>query len=260
MIDATPANIIPPDIRYSDLKDRVVFISGGATGIGADLVEAFLGQEAIVVFADIDAIAGEAIASPARGRAHFKHCDVTDHTALVQAIDEAEALGGLDVLINNAANDQRMKLASVGPDDWSWSVDVNLRHQFFAAQRAASYMAPRGRGSIINFGSVAPEIMVPDLAVYSICKSGIRGLTRSLAKDLGPIGIRVNTIVPGAVLTEKQRNLWYPDQEAIDAIVSKQCLRRELAGRDIANMALFLASDASAACTAQDFIVDGGIL
>ena len=121
-------------------------------------------------------------------------------------------------------------------------------------------MQARGRGSIINFGSVAPGIMVPDLAVYSACKAAIRGLTRSLARDLGPFGIRVNTILPGAILTAKQRSLWYPDQAAIDAMVSRQCLRRELDGGDVAQMALFLASDASAACTAQDFIVDGGIL
>ena len=185
---------------------------------------------------------------------------MTDDVALHAAIDAAEALGGLDILVNNAANDQRLGIDAVTAADWQRLVDVNLRHQFFASQRAAHHMATRGRGSIIMFGSVAPEIKVPNLAVYSACKSAIRGLTRSLAKDLGVVGIRVNAILPGAILTEKQRTLWYPDQAAIDAMTDQQCLSRELTGRDVAEMALFLASDVSAACTAQNFIVDGGIL
>lgn len=249
-----------PLARYRDLQGRVVFISGGATGIGRDLVRTFVAQEADVVFVDIDRAAGEALAAASHGRATFIACDVTDDAALRDAIDRAEARGGLDVLINNAANDLCLPLDEVTAADWRSLVDVNLRHQFFASQRAAGHMIPRGRGSIINFGSVAPEIMVPDLAVYSVCKSAVRGLTRSLAKDLGAHGIRVNSILPGAVLTEKQRTLWYPDQAAIDSMVSRQCIRRELCGQDIAQMALFLASDVSAACTAQDFIVDGGIL
>jgi NAD(P)-dependent dehydrogenase (short-subunit alcohol dehydrogenase family) len=139
-------------------------------------------------------------------------------------------------------------------------VDVNLRHQFFAAQRACAHMIPRKRGSIINFASVAPEIMVPNLSVYNTCKAAVRGLSRSLARDMGGHGIRVNSILPGAILTPKQRQLWYPDQASIDGMVDQQCLKRELCGQDVAQMALFLASDVSAGCTAQDFIVDGGIL
>jgi NAD(P)-dependent dehydrogenase (short-subunit alcohol dehydrogenase family) len=245
---------------YPDLEGRVVFISGGASGIGRDLVEAFAGQRATVLFVDLDEAAGTALARLLGGGVQFLRCDVTDDSALKDAVDQAETMGGLDVLINNAANDLRLALAEVTADDWQRLVDVNLRHQFFASQRAAHHMAPRGCGSIINFGSVAPEIMVPNLAVYSACKSAVRGLTRSLAKDLGPSGIRVNSILPGAVLTEKQRTLWYPDQVSIDAMVSQQCIKRELSGWDVAQMALFLASDVSLACTAQDFIVDGGIL
>ncbi|MEL6997831.1 MAG: SDR family oxidoreductase [Pseudomonadota bacterium] len=246
--------------RYADLADRAVLISGGASGIGSDLVLAFADQGAKVLFVDLNVDEGEELATATCGRARFVHCDVTDDRALAAAIDEAEAMGGLDVLINNAGNDQRLDLADVDADAWQRLVDVNLRHQFFASQRAARYMTPRGRGSIINFGSVAPEIMVPNLAVYSACKSAVRGLTRSLARDLGEHGIRVNSILPGAILTEKQRTLWYPDQASIDRMVSQQCLKRELDGRDVAQMALFLASDVSSACTAQDFIVDGGIL
>ncbi|MGD1923775.1 MAG: SDR family NAD(P)-dependent oxidoreductase [Paracoccaceae bacterium] len=246
--------------RYADLADRAVFISGGASGIGSDLVLAFAQQGARVLFVDLNVDEGEKLATATGGRARFIQCDVTEDRALAAAIDEAEAMGGLDVLINNAGNDQRLDLAEVDADAWQRLVDVNLRHQFFASQRAARYMMPRGRGSIINFGSVAPEIMVPNLAVYSACKSAVRGLTRSLARDLGEHGIRVNSILPGAILTEKQRTLWYPDQASIDRMVSQQCLKRELDGRDVAQMALFLASDVSSACTAQDFIVDGGIL
>ncbi|MEM1345985.1 MAG: SDR family oxidoreductase [Pseudomonadota bacterium] len=249
-----------PLATYTDLKDRIVFISGGASGIGEDLVTAFCTQGARVVFVDLDEGAGNALASASEGRALFLPCDVTDDTALVAAIDRAEALGGLDVLINNAGNDQRFDLTEITPERWQQTVDVNLRHQFFASQRAAAHMATRGRGSIVNFGSVAPEIKVPNLAVYSACKAAVRGLTRSLAKDLGPHGIRVNAILPGAILTEKQRRLWYRDQAAIDAMVTRQCLARELCGADVAQMALYLASDVSLACTAQDFIVDGGIL
>ena len=244
--------------RYADLAGRVTFISGGATGIGRDLVAAFTAQEAWVVFADIDIEAGRAL--QAETGAEFLECDVTDETRLQDAIDHADAQGGLEILVNNAARDQRMPVADVTPDEWSQLVDVNLRHQFFAAQRACHHMIPRGRGSIINFGSVAPEIMVPNLTVYNTCKSAIRGLTRSLAKDMGGHGIRVNSILPGAILTPKQRAIWYPDQASIDVLVDQQCLKRELCGQDVAQMALFLASDASSACTAQDFIVDGGIL
>jgi len=249
-----------PLVQYTDLKDRVVFVSGGASGIGRDLVEAFAAQDARVLFVDIAEVEGHALAASTGGKATFVPCDVTDDSALGAAIDQAEAMGGLDVLINNAANDLRMDFAGVTADQWQSAIDVNLRHQFFASQRAAPYMASRGHGSIINFGSVAPEIKVPNLAIYSACKAAARGLTRSLAKDLGPSGIRVNTILPGAVMTEKQRKLWYPDQASIDQMVAQQCISRVLCGADIAQMALFLASDASAACTAQDFIVDGGIL
>ena len=248
-----------PVARYADLDGKTVFISGGATGIGRDLVLAFAAQNARVLFVDIDIGAGTELAAASAGRARFVPCDVTDNAALTGAIDQAEQMGGLDVLINNAANDLRQDTGDVTPEDWQSLFDVNLRHQFFASQRAAHHMGPRGRGAIVNLGSVAPQLKVPNLAVYSTCKSAVRGLTRSLARDFGPLGIRVNSIAPGAVLTEKQRKLWYPDQASIDRIVAQQCIARELSGQDIAHMALFLASDASAACTAQEFIVDGGI-
>ncbi|MFV0475434.1 MAG: SDR family NAD(P)-dependent oxidoreductase [Pikeienuella sp.] len=249
--------------RYPDLAGRTVFISGGATGIGADLVAAFHEQGAEVVFVDINRQAGEALRDRLSGAAagpHFIPCDVTDDDALRAALADAESRGGLEVLVNNAANDTRRRLEDVDAAAWSAAVDVNLRHQFVAAQAAAGWMKGRKRGVIINFASVAPEITVSDLSVYNICKAGVRGLTRSLAKDLGPFGIRVNSILPGAILTARQRELWFPDQATIDAMVAQQCLPIELNGGHVAAMALFLASDAAAGCTAQNFIVDGGVI
>lgn len=250
---------MPPIARYADLEGKGVFISGGATGIGADLVTAFAEQGARVTFADIDAASGAALAAGLSGAA-FRLCDVTDDDALTQALGAVEAEGGLEILVNNAANDTRHDIEEIDAERWRAMVDVNLRHQFVAARVAAGFMKPRGRGVIVNFGSVAPEMMVENLAVYSMCKAAVRGLTRSLARDLGPVGIRVNSILPGCILTERQRELWFDDQAKIDAVVERQCLRRELCGRDVAEMALFLASDVSAACTAQDFIVDGGMI
>ena len=252
--------MVQPVARYADLEGKGVFITGGATGIGADLVIAFAEQGARVAFVDIDAVAGEALAARIPGQVLFHDCDVTDDDALVGAMNAMEARGGLDILVNNAANDTRHDIGEIDADRWRAIVDVNLRHQFVAARAAAGLMKPRGKGVIVNFGSIAPEMMVENLSVYSMCKAGVRGLTRSLARDLGPFGIRANSILPGCILTDRQRELWFRDQAAIDAVVERQCLRRELCGRDVAEMVLFLASDVSAACTAQDFIVDGGMV
>lgn len=250
--------------RYTDLTGRTVFVSGGASGIGADVVAAFHEQGCDVVFVDIDEHAGNLLQTKLTRKNRtplFIPCDVTDNDALTAALEKAEARGdGIDVLINNAANDTRIPIADVTEYAWNSAVDVNLKHQFFAAQTVGRWMQKRKRGSIINFGSVAPEMMIGNLAVYNLCKAAIRGLTRSIARDMGRFGIRANTIVPGAILTERQRELWFAEQAAIDAVVAQQCLPRELAGRDVAEMALFLASDVSAACTGQDFIVDGGMI
>ncbi len=250
---------LQPIIEYSDLEERGVFVSGGASGIGRDIVAAFHQQGAKVSFVDIDQNAGEALKAELPG-AVFALCDVTDNHALCAALDDAEARTPTDVLINNAANDMRLSIESTDEAAWETAVNVNLRHQFFAARHVSASMKRRHRGTIINLASVAPEMMIENLSAYSICKSAIRGLTRSLARELGGYGIRANSILPGAILTDRQRELWYRDQAAIDQVVAQQCLNRELTGRDVAQMALFLASDASAACTAQDFIVDGGMI
>lgn len=253
-----------PIARYGDLKGRTVFISGGASGIGADLVTAFHQQESDVAFVDIATDEGEALAQTlsANGpEVSFMPCDVTDTGALRTALQKAESRnGGIDVLVNNAANDTRVNLLEVNESDWDQAINVNLKHQFFAAQTVCHWMKKRGRGSIVNFGSVAPEMMVENLAIYSACKAAVRGLTRSIARDMGGYGIRANSVLPGAILTDRQRELWFREQSSIDALVAKQCLQKELCGRDIAEMVLFLASDVSAACTAQNFIVDGGMV
>lgn len=249
---------------YSDLDGRTVFVSGGATGIGAGIVTAFHEQGANVVFVDIDVAAGLELAellALSGERPRFIECDVTDDNALRAALFEAEQLAeGLDVLVNNAANDTRFDTDDVDADTWDWSVKVNLKHQFVAAQTAFRFMKSRGRGSIINFGSVAPAAKIADLAVYSSCKAAVRGLTRTLAREFGPHNVRVNTMVPGAILTDRQLELWYEDDAAVERMLGQQCLPRRMSERDIAEMALFLASDVSSWCTAQEWIVDGGLI
>jgi len=250
-----------PYARYPSLSARTVFITGGATGIGASFVEHFAVQGARVAFCDIDASAGEALADAlgdAREKPLFLACDVTDIDALRSAIADAQsAFGPIAALVNNAANDVRHALADVTPDSFDSGIAVNLRHQFFAAQAVVEDMKRAGGGSIINLGSISWMLKQGGMPVYLTAKAAIQGLTRALARDLGPFGIRVNSLVPGWVLTEKQRRLWL-DEAGKRALKEGQCLDGELMPEDLARMALFLAADDSRMITAQDFIVDGG--
>jgi NAD(P)-dependent dehydrogenase (short-subunit alcohol dehydrogenase family) len=246
--------------RYPSLAGRSVFISGGATGIGEALVRAFHAQGARVGFCDIDAAAGNALAAELRDGDNvlFHVCDVTDVAALHAAIAEVRTrLGPIRVLLNNAANDRRHDMADVTSEDFDALVAVNFKHQFFAAQAVAEDMRAAGGGSIINFGSISWMIKGAGYPVYQACKAAARGLTRSLARDLGKANIRVNSIVPGWVMTERQLKLWVkPESEAqIDAA---QCLPGRVMAQDIASMALFLAADDSRMCSAQDYVVDAG--
>lgn len=246
---------------YPDLAGKVVFISGGATGIGAELTEAFARQGSIACFVDIAQAEGEALAARlnAEGlQARFAPCDITD-TAAYQAVirDFAEKEGPVRVLLNNAANDLRHTLDEITEDFFDRTIAVNLRHQMFAAQAVAPMMKAAGGGSIVNFGSVSWMIKSSNLASYAACKAAVHGMTRCLARDHGADGIRVNTLVPGWVMTEKQVRLWV-DDAAREAIRTNQCLPGPLLPRHIAQMALFLGSGASAMCTAQNYIVDGG--
>ncbi len=252
-----------PIAFYSDLKNKGIFISGGATGIGRDLVIAFHQQGAKVLFIDINAAAGHALCDSLKKATGdsptFIEADVTDDEALQDAIERTDSLGdGLYALLSNAALDMRYDFEDVNADMFHDIIDINLRHQFKAAQVAFTLMQKRQEGSIINFGSIAPKMGTKDLDVYGACKMGVHGLTRSMARTMGKSHIRVNTLVPGCILTPRQLELWIsPDDEA--RIRTQQCLDRRLIGKDIAHMALFLASNVSSACTAQEFIVDGGI-
>lgn len=247
--------------RYPSLKDRCVLITGGATGIGATLVEQFAAQGAKVGFIDVDVPNASALQSrleKAGGTVHFEAADITDIGKLRQAIGAIrERLGPIRVLLNNAANDQRHRIEDTTPESWDAGVAVNLKHQFFAAQEVAADMKSLGGGSIVNFGSVSWMLKQGGMPVYTTSKSAVQGLTRSLARDLGPFRIRVNTLVPGWVMTDKQIRLWLTPESKAD-LVKGQCLPGELTPLDIARAALFLASDDSAMMTAQNMVVDGG--
>ncbi|MFK7867496.1 MAG: SDR family NAD(P)-dependent oxidoreductase [Alphaproteobacteria bacterium] len=250
--------------HYPDLRGRSVFISGGATGIGSDLVRAFAAQAAITTFMDIDDHHGKKLERELQAEFGAASCefikgDVTSIEDLNQALALAESkAGGLYALINNAANDARHDFFSADEAFFDKAVAVNLKHQFFASQQAARYMEKRQAGIIINFGSVAPRIPAADLHIYIACKQGVRGLTRSMAKLLGPKGIRVNAIVPGAILTPKQLELWISESD-VEEILKQQCLPYQMKGDHVAQMALFLSSNAAAGCAGHDFVVDGGL-
>ncbi|MDO9338337.1 MAG: SDR family oxidoreductase [Caulobacter sp.] len=247
---------------YPSLSGLPVFITGGASGIGAALVEAFVAQGAKVAFVDIDATRGEALAqaltAESRPAPLFIACDLRDVAALHAAIAAAGAAhGNLAVLVNNAADDTRHRLDDLTPDYWDDRIAVNLRPMAFAAQAAARQMRRRGGGSIINFGSISWKTGVGGMVGYTTAKAAVHGMTRSLARELGPDMIRVNTLSPGWVMTERQRTLWL-DAEGEAEMDRSQCLPVRLDPIDIAAMTLFLAADDSRYCTAQDFTVDAG--
>jgi NAD(P)-dependent dehydrogenase (short-subunit alcohol dehydrogenase family) len=251
-----------PYARYPSLHDKVVFITGGGSGIGAAMVEAFVLQKANVAFVDVEAEPSRALASrlAASGQAPlFIKCDLTDINALEAAMEEArQRLGPIGVLINNAANDQREDADEVSEEDWDRAMAVNLKHQFFAAQVARRSMRELDGGAIVNFSSTAWMLGIARLSVYSAAKAAVVGLTKSLAREFGPDNIRVNAIAPGAVITERQRRLWMSEKEIAD-FRARQCLNRSLVAEDVARLALFLASDDSAMITKQCFLVDGGL-
>ena len=248
---------------YPSLAGRVTLITGGATGIGSDIVRGFARQSAKVAFLDIQDGAAADLIAELEGAAHaptYLRCDVTDIAALRVAIGEVrDTLGPISVLINNAANDQRRDVAEIEPEDWDAAQDINLRPHFFAAQAVHPQMRELGGGVIVNLSSIAWRGGAPAMAHYTTAKAGIVGLTRSLAKAFGPDGIRVNAIEPGAVMTQRQRELWFKTDEAVNAVVGRQCVGGVLKGPDIAAMAMFLASDDARMITKQSISVDAGI-
>lgn len=246
---------------YPSLVDRTVLVTGGATGIGACLVREFVQQGAKVGFVDIAREPGEVLARELAGCRHaplFVAADLTDIAALERAIDAVrERFGPIRALLNNAANDQRHRIEDTTPQSWDAGIAVNLKHQFFAARAVAADMREAGGGSIVNFGSISWKLKQGGMPVYTTAKAAVQGLTRSLARDFGPFNIRVNTLVPGWVMTERQLRMWVTDEGRAD-IARGQCINQPLLPEHIARMALFLAADDSAMCTAQDFVVDGG--
>ena len=246
---------------YSDLAGKVVLVTGGASGIGAAIVRRFAQQKSVVLFFDIKAGAGAALARELTQQdlqAHFAAIDLTDTPALQAAIAQARATHGpIDILINNAAHDERHPTETVTPDYWDDRIAVNLKHQFFAAQAVLPGMKAKNAGVIVNFGSTSWMAGQGGMAAYTASKSAVLGLTRSLARDYGPFNIRVNAIAPGWIMTERQIEKWLtPESEA--ELMRRQCLKRKLMPDELARFTVFLASEEASACTAQHYIVDGG--
>ncbi|MGE6781266.1 SDR family NAD(P)-dependent oxidoreductase [Ensifer adhaerens] len=253
-----------PKAQFHDLKDRSVLITGGGSGIGATLVEAFADQGARVAFIDIDERAGlelvERLAAKADAAPLYVPADLRDIEAVKTAAQRAAtALGGIQVLVNNAARDDRQPLESVTEESWDESQAVNLRHFFFMSQAVAAHMRQAGGGSIINFSSIAYLLNMAEIPAYATAKAGIVGLTKSLAGKLGPDNIRVNAILPGMIVTERQKRLWLSDA-AIAGMQQRQCLKRSLTADDLVGPCLYLASECSSGMTAQTMIIDGGAL
>lgn len=245
---------------YPSLRDRSVIVTGGSTGLGAEFVRQFVGQGARVGFVDVDIENGRALAAELGDAVRFVPCDVRDVPALETSIDQLVSdLGSPTVLVNNAAHDQRHSIDELDVAYWDDRQAVNLRHQFFAARRVAPLMRTAGGGSIINVGSISAHIDLTDLVGYITAKAGIEGLTRTLARELGPDRIRVNCVIPGWIMTERQLRDWVTP-EASAQIETNQCLRDRLYPPDVARMVLWLAADDSAMCTAQKWVVDGGWL
>jgi len=246
---------------YPSLAGKRVLISGGATGIGAGLVDAFVAQGSQVVFVDIDEPSSlalvERLSAAAAIAPRFLPLDLRDLGALATTFSAIEdELGGIDVLVNNAASDDRHTLDEVTPAYWDERMALNLRHLFFAAQAVIPGMRRQGKGVILNFGSISWHLGLPDLMLYQTAKAGIEGMTRAMARDLGGEGIRVNTIVPGNVETPRQQRWYTPEGEA--AIIAAQCLKSRVQPRDVAALTLFLASDDARMCTGHDYFIDAG--
>ncbi len=253
--------VSPAYASYPSLKGKTVFVTGGSSGIGADIVIAFARQGARVGFIGRNAQAAAQVveASAAVGpKPLFIQGDVSHVATLKQSIaSTVEAFGDIAVLVNNVANDQRHELMDVDEADFDARVGVNLKPHFFAAQAVVEGMKRLGGGAIVNLGSTSWKIKGKGYPVYATCKSATVGLSRSLARELGPFSIRVNTLTPGWIMTEKQLTHWV-DEAGKQAMAENHCLPGQIVGEDVANLALFLAADDSRMITAQDFVVDAG--
>lgn len=246
---------------YPSLRGKRVIVTGGGSGIGAGLVEAFVMQGAKVAFVDVAENESRALVERLGAIGDhmpvFRRLDLTDIDALKRVFDELQGeLGGVDILVNNAANDDRHVIADVTPAYWDERMNVNLRHQFFAAQAVIPAMKAAGGGAIINFGSISWHLGLPELILYQTAKAAIEGMTRSLARDLGRDNIRVNAVIPGNVKTPRQEKWYTPEGEA--EIVAAQCLDGRIMPADIAALVLFLAADDARMCTGHNYWMDAG--
>ena len=248
--------------KYGSLQGKRVFITGGGSGIGESLVAEFAAQGALVAFVDIAVEASEALcrrlAEAGLTAPLFRHCDIMDIASLQAVMAElADQLGDFDILVNNAANDQRHQAQDVTLEYWNERIAINQRPMFFTCQAVFEGMKRRGGGSIINVSSISWHMKSGGYPVYATTKAAVVGLTRGLARDYGAHNIRVNTVTPGWVMTQRQIDLWV-DEAAEVEIKKSQCLPSKLMPQDIAAMVLFLASDDGAMCSSQEFIVDAG--
>ena len=251
-------------VIYSDLKDKKVFITGGGSGIGASIVEHFCEQGSNVFFIDINEKSSNKLISNCKNKKFsvptFINCDLLNIKFLQNTISKIISdNGAIDILVNNAANDERHSIDEVTEEFWNERMNINLRHYFFTVQSVKKAMIENKGGSIINIGSVSWMIGQGGMAAYTAAKSGVVGLTRSFARDLGEFNIRVNSVVPGWVMTERQIEKWLTPESEAD-MMKKQCLKHKLMPSDIAKTVLFFGSDQSSGCTNQDYIVDKGWL
>lgn len=247
---------------FHDLAGKSVFITGGGSGIGAALTDGFMAQGAKVAFvqrSDATTFCDE-MEETHGARPLFIPCDITDMIALNAAIDSAaQDHGPIDILVNNAANDKRHSVEDVTEEFWAWMQDINQKAYFFACKAVAPMMKQRGGGAIINFTSISYMMGNAGYPLYTMANSALNGLTRSLARELGPDGIRVNALAPGWVMTQKQLDMWVtPD--AIEDHMTRQCLNDRLVPQDIVGPTLFLASETSRMMTGQSLVVDGGVV
>jgi NAD(P)-dependent dehydrogenase (short-subunit alcohol dehydrogenase family) len=241
---------------YPSLKDKRVVVTGGASGIGASIVSAFAAQGARVTFLDILEKEARELVADLKGSAYpptFRLCDLRDLDAVSRVF---EKIGTVDVLVNNAGNDDRHSLSDVTPSYWEERIAVNLGHILFCTRAVVPGMKAQRSGAIINFGSISWHMGLPDLVVYETAKAGIEGMSRALARELGPDGIRVTTVVPGNVRTPRQMK-WY-SQEAEAEIVDAQCLKQRIEPKHVASLVLFLASDDASLCTGHEYWIDAG--
>tara|TARA_Y100001970_G_scaffold115112_1_gene143484 strand:+ start:9897 stop:10664 length:768 start_codon:yes stop_codon:yes gene_type:complete len=254
---------MPEIAKYSSLEDKVIIITGGASGIGTSIVEQFLIQGSKVAFIDKEKYLGKNLEEKFKNFKHkplFKYCDLTNIINLKKTINEIrEELGLISVLVNNAANDERHSIDSVTEEFWDEKMNVNLKHYFFAIQSVCKDMQELGDGKIVNIGSFSWMLGQGNMPAYTTAKSAIMGLTRTIARDLGKFNIRVNCVVPGWIITERQKKLWLTP-EAEKEQLERQCIKRMLYPEDIAKVVLFFASDQSSGCTAQNYVIDGGVV